>query len=112
MLWRSCCPSGPPFLRNALGWELCDFNPPPDDGSTDGRSRPGLASDRDPEPAECRSFPSPVCHRCARARLACHWWRRDGEALLVRMSGCCREAAAPLGTAVSLETVWAGSSAL
>src|ERR1044071_4683843 len=41
-----CCreaaaPLGTPFLRNALGWELCDFNPPPDDGSTDGRSRPG-----------------------------------------------------------------------
>src|SRR5438093_524960 len=41
------------------------------------------------------------CHRSARALgtwLACHWWRRDGNALAGRVRRCCREAAAPPGT--------------
>src|SRR5947207_13632156 len=39
------------------------------------------------------------CHRAARALgtwLACHWWRRDGNALAGRVRRCCREAAARL----------------
>src|SRR5438132_8135412 len=41
------------------------------------------------------------CQRSARALgtwLACHWWRRDGNALAGRVRRCCREAAAPPGT--------------
>src|SRR5881628_392149 len=43
--------------------------------------------------------------------LACHWWRRDGKALAGRVSRCCREAAARLGTAFSRGTI-AGRTSL
>src|SRR5881392_2643242 len=89
---RRCCreaaaPPGAPFLGNDPG----------------GASRLPLNPQRQLIPTRRRGG-APArsrCHRSARALgtwLACHWCRRDGNALAGRVRRCCREAAAPPGT--------------